>query len=328
MTPETVETEDAVQPEGEGADAALALPDDSEPDARFKEIALGAAVAEALKPIAPATEEIWSPDPARKQVRDALQKAYATATEAEGPLRVKYDAAMASFVRAATDLLSSSGGGKSRLETWIAAYLDKGKPIHALFTARAVLVTRLKPRSGIRERKLGVKRTATARYAEAHKGWSDPVAAIDAAIGGSAGEIDQLNADINLDRNADHAIYRLWFDHAPRLLQLSPTKVEGTVPGLDKITAALGDFPERIDALKSGADRNDGSLYLADAAKLPQVREAVLDAWKAAAKEQAEAEAAFTLRPDDTAALAARLDAATKGEGDAAKMLLVQPANP
>lgn len=327
MTPETIE--EAETKEQSTGEKPVPLPDDPEPDSRFKENALSAALADALKPIGPATDEIWSPDAARQQTRDALGKAYGKATQADGPLGAKYAKAMASFAKAAGDLLSTTGGGTSKLDSWIAAYLDKGKPIETLFRGQTDLAKRLAPRGADRETKRDEQRATTARYADAYKAWADPVGTIDGMIGSRADEIDTLNADINVGRDADYAIYRLWFEHAPKLLQLSPKTVDDTAaPGLGKITAALTDFQERKKALQSGIDRKDGSIWLVDAGGFAKARQDVLDGWKAAAKKQAEAEANFTLRPDDTATLKARLDAAAQGEADAAKALLVQPANP
>jgi hypothetical protein len=113
-------------------------------------------------------------------------------------------------------------------------------------------------------------------------------------------KIDKLNADINNDLNADAAILTFWFEYAPKHLQLRRDALnnDDLQAQIDRLKAAVGsDLAKQLDP---GGQRQEDDLETH--------RDDVLESWKNAADQQADAEAAYKLRPDDAATLKQRWD--------------------
>jgi len=291
-----------------------------------------AAQAEAATAIAGPTQDMYSEDPDKKKARAAVRTAYkrAVAENPDGELRLKYFTAWKKLQAAATDLTrQAKGEDNSRLEYWIAKQLAPNSPLYLLLAERHQLQTRFDARVGARELAQRNARWEADRWANSFKNWSDPVASISALIGTTADDIDRLNADIANSVNADYAIYRFWMEVAPRLIQLHPDKNKpGNLPGLATLKKALGfldkDDPH-LQGLQHATERTYDGVYMVPADDLEKQQTEALKKWNAALGKQAEADTAYTLRPDDAASLKTRLDAFAQGESDKAKQILSDP---
>ena len=310
--------------------------DDEEPPPELTLSEETQAKSEALKPLAPATDELFSRDPAKVAARKALEAAYAKAAakpangNAGGELRAKYDAADKKFIRAVNDT-------KGRLTEWIAARITGGTPakpsLLPLFQLRAQVEKRFKARLGPRELARDEATAKVKLWQKAYADWSKPTEVVLALIGEYADRIDKLNADINTEKNADLAIYQLWFEVAVKHLQLrsqsvSDANASGAGDLVKALDTALGPDHEFTKFWKSGPDRGDGSVYLLDPGPdaLTAKRKEVRADWEKAAQAQAKADAAFKLRPDDAATLKTKRDAVGQGRAAAVKALLEDPA--
>jgi hypothetical protein len=316
--------------------AAPPAPPGDDPDLRpmIKALALSSATAEAEKAIAGPTEDLWSDDPEKEKARNAVIQAYdkATARNPDGDLRVKYSTAWKKFEAAATDLTrKAQNEPKSRLQRWLDDQLAPGKPLYNLLAERRQLQIRFDARAGERELKQRVAQWQSTHWAANFKDWSDPVASIGSLIGTSADDIDRLNSDIANDVNADYAIYQLWMEVAPRLVQLNPdTDAVGRLPGMADVKQALaflGNDDRHVQGLQTAAaaERASNGVYLIDATHLLEKQRETLEAWKKKVDEQASAQSEYTLRPDDAASLKARLDAFEQSESEKVKKILSDP---
>ena len=280
-------------------DAIIA--DDPAPPSELADIAQDVARAEAIKPVAAALDALLSTDAGKKAAREKVLADYKTAygADARGPLKMAYADADAKFIRAATDM-------KDRLQLWFNAWLAEGKPLAAIVAERDHLAARLNGRTGTREHALADAKASARAWADRYADWLAAPARIKAQISEYVTKIDQLNADINNEVKPAQAIFTFWFDVAPKHLQLRAAPVaDANAPGFD----ILKDFAALADRLKSAPERDDGSLYLIAPNSLDAyLRTLVGTRWKAAAEALAEAESAYQLRPDDTAALKARYD--------------------
>lgn len=316
----------AAAPAAPAPAAAAAPTDDPPPDQVFADVTANLASSEALKPVATATEELYSGDPAKQAARDALQAAYAKAAGAaqggkpEGDLHAKYAKADDKFQRAATDM-------KDRLAAWIAKRMAAdANSFTPLLDDMAQVQKRLDQRAGPREAGQALAAGAAKAWQQAYANWSKPAETMTAMVADYFDKIDQLNAASNTGPDADYAIYSFWFEVAPKHLQLRPDPVtEANAPGVTTIIAALAQYPDLAKALQSGKDRGDGSLFLIDPVKLADYRKAVLENWRQAAVAQGQADAAFKLRPDDAASLKTRRDQLAQGFAASVKARLQDP---
>jgi hypothetical protein len=342
-------TEKAAEKAWRDAEAAarLAEADDLPPEPKLVTMKEQRALADANKPIEPATEAIWSTDPDKIKARKAVEEAYRTAArrgtkeEAAGELWIRYQKANDKFESAAADMLRSrpldwkvdkdkeaedANLRESHLWRWIDTFLDpKAAPppgpqklqVRKILRERMQVESRLMETLGEREKTRQKAAETTKNWEKAFGRWSAPDKEIAALIASYFDRIDQLNADINTGNNRDQAIFSFWFEVAPVHLQLRDEEVtpENT-PGVKLIRDALKEFPNLANNFKSGKDRDDGSLYLLDPgpkdppdpSRLAAKRRAVLESWQGEAKKQAKAEADYVTRPDAAADLKPRHD--------------------
>jgi hypothetical protein len=298
---------------GGGGDGENIPPADPKPDP-LKDVTRTVALADVMKPIAAATEDLHSKAPDKAKARDAITKAYA---KAYPELLAKYHAADASFLRTAIDM-------KVALEDWIKRLLKKIDPKGAV---AAALAERAQVRSGLNatmgryERQRADAQARTKWWADRFADWSSPDARIAALIVDPA-KIDKLNADINNNLNADAAILSFWFEVAPKHLQVRPKALDPELETEPELKKQITDLKKQITDLKNaigpdtdiakwldpGVIRSDGSIYLIDPSNLETRRQVVLAHWKAVAEAQATAEADYKLSPDDAATLKQRWD--------------------
>jgi hypothetical protein len=300
--------------------------DDPEPAVELAEIAESVALAEVMKPVATATEDLYATAPDKVKARRAIVDDYAKALSTPpGDLLAKYEAADRRFVRTAQDMSET-------LEDWIERVLTDAGGTSAVAKAlreRAQLRSRLTALTGGREAARLLAQAETKWWADRFADWSAPGAKMSALIADYAGKIEKLNADINNDINADLAIFSFWFEIAPKHLQLRNTPLDDDVieKQIDDLKTALGPDSDLASQFEPGSARQDGSLYLIPADELEQRRRDVLAGWKGAAERQATAEADYKLRPDDAGALKQRWDK-LKDDGwlKQAKSALEKPA--
>jgi hypothetical protein len=308
------------------AAAAEAPADDPEPAAQLAEIAKSVALAEVMKPVATATEDLYATAPDKVKARRAIVDDYAKALSTPpADLLAKYEAAHRRFVRTAQDMAET-------LEGWIERLLTDAGGTSAVARAlgeRAQLRARLKALTGGRESARLLAQAETKWWADRFADWSAPGAKMSALVADYAGKIEKLNADINNDINADFAIFSFWFEIAPKHLQLRNEPLDDDVieGQIEDLKTALGPGSDVAAQFELGSARQDGSLYLIPADALEQHRRDVLAGWKGAAERQATAEADYKLRPDDAGALKQRWDK-LKDDGwlKQAKSALEKPA--
>ena len=311
---------------GDGGNAAAAAADDPEPADQLAEIAESVALAEVMKPVATATEDLYATAPDKVKARRAIVDDYAKALSIPpGDLLAKYEAADRRFVRTAQDMAEA-------LEGWIERLLTDAGGTSAVARAlgeRAQVRSRLAALTGGRDGTRLLAQAETKWWADRFADWSAPGARMSALVADYAGKIEKLNADINNDINADLAIFSFWFEIAPKHLQLrnEPLDDEVIEKQIDDLKTALGPDSDLAAQFELGSARADGSLYLIPADALEQRRRDVLAGWKGAAERQATAEADYKLRPDDAGALKQRWDK-LKDDGwlKQAKSALEKPA--
>lgn len=263
-------------------------------------LAKSLALAEAMKPLEKPTADIYSQVPDKIAARAAIEKAYTDATAAGGALKIKFDEARKAFDRTASDMDRDGW-----LDSWIAGPLGPKGVVRQLLAERKRLDEKLAPAAGELEKARDEAQAKTQRWAAWFADWSTPVEKMTALIGQYADKIEKLNGDINNDNARDSALLSFWFEVAPKHLQLAPSLGDPVKAVVAKVAAALDDYPDLKGQLTIGPDRgdDDGSLYLIPAYKLAAKRTAVLAKWSEAATEQAKAEAAFKLAPDDAGTL-------------------------
>jgi hypothetical protein len=288
------------------------LDDDPEPRDSLRYFKINKARTETGKEIEPILEAVILQEPAQFAADRAIQAAYEAATaddDAADNLRNLYCDVEAAFGEAARYLLAKAPRQEwSLLERWIHRNLRKeGAPVRKLLITRGQVRERLRARAGPRELIHRDAQVRTSRWANAWKAWSNPTKNIRDIITSYKDRIGVLKDLANDKATADKAILEFWFEVAPLHLGLSPERVtEEDAPGLEQMLAALEDFEDVQAWLSSGRGRSDGSLYLIDADRLPGKRERVLEAWREAANDEAEAQADYELRPDDAAKLQER----------------------
>jgi hypothetical protein len=263
-------------------------------------IATQLALADAMKPIEAAVNDLYAPE--RQATQAAIADKYAKAIAVDGDLRKKVDVASAKFDRAAADMLG-------RLDDWAKKFATGA--LHDLLEVRkatgAALGTKKGAREQARDTSLDTAKAWAARFAD----WSAPADAIGKLVSGYIDRVDKLNADINNDVGSDAAILSFWFDIAPKHLPLSDKALSASATSaLTKVrdAAAAAGYADLAAALDPATARGAGGVYVIAAADLPAKRKSVLTGWKDAALARATAEAAFKLDPDDVATLKARWD--------------------
>jgi hypothetical protein len=287
----------------------------------FREIKLAAVTAELLKPVAAATEDLISADPAKQKARDAIHSAYAKAagtTASPGRLRLDYLGAEDKFRIVADDM-------EPRLDAWIARWLAPTGALHSLIKQRmkaaGLAEERAGPLEGARDKAAARTRKWAAKFAD----WSAPDKRIEIP---PVAEMTTLNNSINNKTDLDYSIYRFWFDIAPKLLGAAETEPAG-LAGLGKIRTALKtDFPALAEALEPGGARLDGPVYLLDPGALGAKREAIRKAWEAAAKAQIDPEIKYRAEPDDTASVVKRREQLDKQYDEAVRGTMPPAAKP
>ena len=186
--------------------AAAAAVDDPEPAEQLAEIAESVALAEVMKPVATATEDLYATAPDKVKARRAIVDDYAKALSTPpGDLLAKYEAAHRRFVRTAQDMAET-------LEDWIERLLTDAGGTSAVARAlreRAQVRSRVAALTGGREAARLLAQAETKWWADRFADWSAPGAKMSALVTDYAGKIEKLNADINNDINADLAIFEL-----------------------------------------------------------------------------------------------------------------------
>jgi hypothetical protein len=300
----------------------------SEPTSPPEESYLGLRIkretAEALK--APEAEIIYFANAATKAEREAAQRDWKKAAgRTEGPLWRKYAELDELFRDIARELVRKQGNGESKLDRWISAYLAPGKPLTELFARQQTTEAALRTLSGALECRSRRAQDEAKALEKAYGAWKSPAARIDAIIASYAALLPTLRWPAQ--EGDPYAIYRFWFEVAPKHLALRDEPVrESNAPGVRAISAALRDFPQRRRALRSGPERRDGSLYLSDpeATPLDAQRLELVGLWKDALTRQAKYKVLSEDRPDDAASLARKLDELRREE--AAPKKLFEPA--
>lgn len=283
------------------------------PEHILRELRLAAVKAELLKPVAAATEDLFSNEPAKAKAREAIKAAYAKVAgkSPDGKLRADHKAADAQFRITAEDMAG-------RLDAWIAKFLAPGQPLYALLKARNDAAAALGSRAGLLEGKRDEAAATTRKWAAAFRDWSAPEKRIEIQ---SPAEIQSLNGKINNQIDEDYSVYRFWFEIAPKHLGAAETSVaSGQLKSLDTMRTELNKhFPELAAELSSGSERLDGPVYLLDPEALHAKRTAIREQWAKAAAEQAAPEVDYQLAPDDTASLKNRRDQLDKQYDEAVR---------
>ena len=306
--------------------AADAPADDPEPAAQLAQIAESVALAEVMKPVATATEDLYATAPDKVKARRAIVDDYAKALSTPpGDLLAKYEVAHRRFVRTAQDMAET-------LEGWIERLLKDAGGTSAVARAlgeRAQLRSRLAALTGGREGARLLAQAETKWWADRFADWSAPV---DEDVGAGRGlrrqdrKAQRRHQQRHQRRSGDLSF---WFEIAPKHLQLrnEPLDDEVIEKQIDDLKTALGPDSDLAAQFELGSARQDGSLYLIPADALEQRRRDVLAGWKGAAERQATAEADYKLRPDDAGALKQRWDK-LKDDGwlKQAKSALEKPA--
>lgn len=279
------------------------LPDDPPADPELLAARKEVILAESSRDLAAASEELAT-------TRDTAKAAY-SAKLAE-TLTKRYADADRRFMDTAADLLRNDPDqNKPRLQVWVDTWLTAtDSKLRKQLQDRSDLAKRLDPLRGKRQNARDETTAAAARWKKAFADWSRLQDAVDALLSSYEQPLVGLNETIGSHPKPDREIFEFWFEVAPLHLQLRKDPVTSeNAPGIDIILAGLADFTQYQDALKSGAERQDGSVYLVDPDNLQAERVKVRDGWKQAVEPAAAAQADYALRPDDAAALQTRLDA-------------------
>lgn len=296
MTDDTTQTTDKAEAEAVAAPAEAEQSGGNNP---MRDLARKLALAEANKPLEPAVKAIFSDNPEAAKKRSDLEDAFKKAVGEDGELKIAFGAAEKAFNRTVRD--QDNDGS---LKKWIDdQFKDKGE-LKKLLTQRKDVgdaLAKLTGSPGDNEKARAEARTATEQWAKSFADWSDPVSKIKALIGKYAGEIDKLNADINNDVNSASAMTAFWFVIAPQHLQLAPDLENDVKTAVGTVTAKLNAWPDIKDGFKLGKDRDFCCLTMISADALADQRNGVLNEWTKAAEALADAEADFSVDPDDAA---------------------------
>jgi len=272
----------------------------------MKNIAEALARAEAMKPLEAPITDVYSPAADKEAARKKLRDSYDAAVAKDGALRIKFDAAVKSFDRTATDM---SKGDGNILDKWLNDAFGDNKPLTVLLDERKELKPKFAAQMGDRQKARAEKDAEAKKWAARYADWSAPVDKITAQIGTYADKIDKLNADINNEVNSNLAMTTFWFDFAPKHLQIQSAIDADVKKAVDKVAAKLVPYDDLANLLKIGAERDDGSLHLvATGDDAEAKRKEVLAKWKTAAEQLASADATFKLQPDDLATIKQRWD--------------------
>lgn len=291
---------------GDGGDDDDAFPDDDpDPPDAIATITENLFLADAMRGVATATEDLYSDAPDKVKAAKDIVDAYRAAWQADPPgeLRTKFNLADQNFVRTAGEM-------EGRFDAWLARLLADDGALDVVLGQRRQVGFRLAATRGERESDRDDAKAQAAYLAARFDDWKDPAKKIAALIGEYADKIDRLNIDIGRGVKPDLAMFSFWFEIAPKHLQIRPDALPPPVAAMaTKLHDALEDLaPDVARLFLVGPQREDGRLYLIAADDLAEHRGDVLEAWTDAARAQAEAEAAFKLRPDDAAALKPRWD--------------------
>ena len=247
---------------GNNAAAADAPADDPEPAAELAEIAESVALAEVMKPVATATEDLYATAPDKVKARRAIVDDYAKALSTPpGDLLAKYEAADRRFVRTAQDMAET-------LEGWIERLLKDAGGTSAVARAlgeRAQLRSRLAALTGGRE------------------GGAPPGASRNEVVGRSLRRLvrprgEDVGAGRGLRRQDRKAQRRHQQRHQRRSRRSSasgsrsrrsicscattPLDDEVIEKQIDDLKTALGPDSDLAAQFEPGSARQDGSLYL------------------------------------------------------------------
>lgn len=255
------------------------------------------ALAEAMKPLEGAVLALYSEDADKVAARRKLNDAYKEAAKPGGALQEKFKAAAEKFDRTVLDMDRDPQFGE-----WITKRISSGA-IHEQLATRKALASDYEPKLEPNDKARTEAKAKYQRLADAFADWSAPLPKIEALIGKYAGKIDQLNADINNNNNADSALTAFWFEVAPIHLQLTETLKPGVKSVVQRVKDALGEYPDIAEQIRAEHGPDARYLRLVPAADLQKTRIDVLESWRIAAVALAEAEAKFKLDPDDAATL-------------------------
>ena len=278
---------------------------------------------EALKAIV--TERIYLADPATAAERKAAEEAYrAAAARPDGPLWKKYMRADWTFNEVGEEL-KESVNGKTRLQDWIDKYLAPGRnKLIEIFQERKRVEAAIIAGMGPRECRFRRAEERLKAWEKASQDWKAPVSKIEATIDSYAPLLEKLPRLVH--EGDAYAIYRYWFEVAPKHLRLRDSQVlNSNAYGICAMSRALQDFPDRRRWLESGKVLDDGSLFLLDPGAagtwpLEGQRKHVLDKREAAATDYAMRKALFQAEPDTPTPLAKQLADVTAREAKAPEL--------
>jgi hypothetical protein len=277
--------------------------------------------AEALKPIV--TEKIYYRDPQTDDARGATEKAYRAAFHRPDGLSKKYERADWTFGEIGEDL-KEKVNGKTLLQRWIREYLSPGKELFEIFQDRKRIEAALVAAMGPRECRFRTAEERLKGWNKAYQDWKAPAAKIEAIIDSYAPLLETLRTQVH--EGSNYAIYRYWFEVAPRHLHLRDEAVlNSNAYGITAISKALRKFPDRRRALQSGKVLGDGSLFLLNPGVEPErplqdQQELVLKGREDSAKSYARLKAMFESQPDTVKPLAKQLEEVTRSEADAKRL--------
>lgn len=310
--------------------------DDEAPDPKVIEHETALALATAAQGLGEAVNAVYSKDPEAEAARKKLKDKYDQETKKgppPGKVREVFDNALELFQSAAHALLHSHAGDQPSLEAWITAQLASNVPYpHDPRTLYGILFDgyqvekRLKAHKGPRERALAKAAAATDLWETWFKDWSDPSAAILARIGDSAGDLAAIHSDLAARTNVDYAIYRLFFEVAPRLVAVWEDRLpDDAGDAIELVRKALTGFHKLERSLTPPSKRTDyGGVYFTKGDP-NENRKKVVEDWRRAAHAEAAAMAASKLQPDDSQSLNGKLEKLKQTQGDLAKALLSDP---
>lgn len=322
---------------GDEAPAAIKYDDEAPPSA-IKDYEKTQALSTTSQGIGEATVTLHSKDPVAIKAREELEKKFRTeiSESPPGDLWQKFDIAMDWFKNIAHRILGHRPNDDyPLLADWIKTQLDArdlyGGTVYSLLFGREQVRTRLAKRWGDREGTLINAAATTDLWELWFKQWSDPVATIDARIGTSEADLEQINTALESRRNINLALYQLFFEVAPRLLAVAPEHIPHDVKeAIVLVRGKLSRFDDRVKALTPASERKTdefGGVWMSKE-KVQEMRIKVLSNWNKSAEAEADAQAESKLRRDDAQTLKSRLDTLKQIESQLAKDLLSDTPSP
>lgn len=293
-------------------------------DSEFRTLKINQAKAEARKPAE--AEELSALDPATATARAELVETYRKVAHRKGGGKLwdDYVEADTLFRQIASELHPKDSKPPTQLTRWIKKWLAPGTRLYNLFDEHRLLEQAMTLRSGARECQHLRAVERTTQLAKANGEWKQPGDNIRKILATYAEALPALRCEIHNDD--PYAIYRFWFEIAPKHLRLRDPDAIEKPTGLKTICLALRAFPKRRHALASAGELQDGGLFLVDPDGLEAHRKKVRNWWKAAAEAQAAAAVDLAAEPDDLAALKKRLDEQIAAEAKAKDFFQGGPA--